>query len=101
MTKQNQTAELKKGIIRGEKAFTDINIRKPLVPDLKGVNLMDLFQLNADAWRIVLPRISTPKLVKSDFETMSVMDLTTLMNAGIELISESDENDEDAGEEVK
>lgn len=98
--KQTQIVMLKNGIVRGGKTFNEITIRKALVPQLKGLSLFELYRLGADEWRALLPKISAPKLTKADFDTMTIADFTALMNAGLELIQENEdeEYEDDEGE---
>lgn len=91
---------LKQGILRGDSRLKEINVRKPLTKQLRGTNLTALMQMNVDEWCVVLPRITAPKLDKTDFATMPAADLLKLAGKALELMSEDfDEAEADEEEE--
>lgn len=72
------TIALDTPIKRGDQRITEVVLRKPSAGELRGVNLTDLLQMSVDALTIVLPRITTPTLLKEDVRTMDPADLVQL-----------------------
>ncbi|MDE8034635.1 phage tail assembly protein [Actinobacillus equuli subsp. haemolyticus] len=97
---QIKTVTLKDGIKRGDKTISEINVRKPLVPQLKGLKMLDVYQADVNAISILLPRVTHPKLTKTDFDTMSVEDFGELASTVLALMTSNDEI-ESEDEEVK
>lgn len=73
-----ETVKLDTPIKRGEQRITEVTLRKPNSGELRGVNLTDLLQMNVDAITVVLPRISTPTILKEDVRTMDPADLVQI-----------------------
>lgn len=67
---------------RGEELIKEISIRKPMAGDLRGISLSFLIQMDVDALKKVLPRISTPTLTEAD---VLKMDPADLMEAAIKI----------------
>ncbi|WGS42149.1 phage tail assembly protein [Burkholderia sp. JSH-S8] len=65
-------------IERGEQTITRITLAKPNAGALRGTSLSALVNLDVDALRKVLPRISTPTLTEMDVATMDPADLVSL-----------------------
>lgn len=78
------TVELDSPISRGGRAIHEIMLRRPRAGALRGINLMDLANLNATALMTVLPRITEPALTKEEVGNMDPADLTAL---GVEVAS--------------
>lgn len=66
---------LDKSLQRGEQTIGMIHLRKPEGGALRGVSLLDLIQMNTDAVKKVLPRISDPILTAADCEALDPADL--------------------------
>ncbi|MEA1606144.1 phage tail assembly protein [Pseudomonas spirodelae] len=66
-------------IKRGDTTITQLELRKPMSGELRGVSLSDLLNLDVNALRKVLPRITTPTL--TDIE-VGRMDPADLLDAG-------------------
>lgn len=66
-------------IVRGNTTITQVELRKPMAGELRGVALSDLLNLEVNALRKVLPRITTPTL--TDIE-VGRMDPADLLDAG-------------------
>jgi hypothetical protein len=62
----------------GGKQITEVTLRKPLAGALRGVAMGDLVACKYDAVAQVLPRVSTPMLLKQDIENMDPADLFKL-----------------------
>ena len=63
---------------RGDAFITSVTLRRPNSGELRGVNLMDLGQMNVLALQTVLPRISTPTLTAQDVAKLDPADLVEL-----------------------
>lgn len=73
----NQTLiELDIPIERGEQSITHLTLRKPKAGELRGVNLLDLMQMNTNVLTKVLPRITQPSLTEADIGKLDPADLT-------------------------
>lgn len=70
--------ELDEPIIRGTQTITHVEVRKPLSGELRGVSLSDLMQLEVNALRKVLPRITTPTLTDHEVGRLDPADLVEL-----------------------
>lgn len=57
-------------IVRGEQTITHVTLAKPSAGALRGTSLAALVNLDVDALRKVLPRISTPTLTEMDVTLM-------------------------------
>lgn len=65
-------------IERGTTTITDVSLRKPMSGELRGVALTDLLNLEVNALRKVLPRITTPMLTEVEVGRMDPADLVEL-----------------------
>ena len=65
-------------ILRGEKEITEITLLKPNVLALKGLKMMDVMQMDVDAYINLLPKITTPTLTKADIYALEPEDFTAL-----------------------
>ncbi|WP_338862891.1 phage tail assembly protein [Mycetohabitans rhizoxinica] len=65
-------------IRRGEQSLTQVTLHKPTAGALRGTALTALVNLDVDALRKVLPRISTPTLTEMDVVNMDPADLVAL-----------------------
>lgn len=90
---QAKTITLKHALVRGETKIREIQIRKPNVPALKGLKLLDLMQSDVNAISILLPRISQPMLTKADIDRLDIVDFTELTGAIFEVMNLGDESD--------
>lgn len=71
-----ETITLDTPIKQGKTSITSLEIRKPGAGELRGVNLVDLAQMDVSALIKVLPRITTPTLTEVDVARMDIADLT-------------------------
>lgn len=78
MTSTPQKVTLDTPIQRGEQTITEIELRKPLAGELRGVSLLELMQMDVLALRKVLPRISTPTLTDHEIGVLDPADLFQL-----------------------
>lgn len=65
-------------IVRGTTTITEVTLRKPMAGELRGVALTDLLNLEVNALRKVLPRITTPTLTDIEVGRMDPADLLEL-----------------------
>lgn len=77
-TPTTETIPLDTPIARGDNKIESVTLRKPTSGELRGVSLTDILQMNVDALTVVLPRISTPTLLKQDVTAMDPADLVQL-----------------------
>lgn len=73
-----ETIPLDTPIKQGKTEITSVEIRKPGAGELRGVNLVDLAQMDVSALIKVLPRITTPTLTEADVARMDPADLTQI-----------------------
>ncbi|WP_324698736.1 MULTISPECIES: phage tail assembly protein [Novosphingobium] len=62
-------------IVRGETKIAFLELRKPKGRALKGLSLVDLGQLKADALHLILPRITTPTITPAEAIDLDPADL--------------------------
>ncbi|SNS20649.1 Phage tail assembly chaperone protein, E, or 41 or 14 [Sphingomonas laterariae] len=77
-----RTVPLDTPIIRGETKIESIQLRKPGGGELRGISLVQLGQLQADALHTLIPRISIPPLTKPEAMALEADDL---LACGIEI----------------
>jgi len=70
-----QTVDLDSPIPRASGAITRLTLRKPKAGALRGVALVALANIDVDALRVVLPRISEPILTAAEINEMDPRDL--------------------------
>lgn len=75
MTQTNETVTLDAPIQRGDTLIEKVTIRKPMSGELRGVQLIELMQMDVVALRKVLPRITNPILHEVDVSRMDPADL--------------------------
>ncbi|AWK14760.1 phage tail assembly protein [Candidatus Fukatsuia symbiotica] len=81
--KTSASVTLDTPLVRGESTLNDITVRKPLAGALRGAKIQALLETDVDALMIVLPRVTTPALTKSDIMALNPADLYRL---SVELI---------------
>lgn len=72
------TVELDSPIERGTTSIKSLHLRKPMSGELRGVSLVDLLNLDVNALRKVLPRITTPTLTDVEVGRMDPADLVEI-----------------------
>ena len=71
-------------IQRGEQVYTEITLTKPAkVAQLRGINTVELLNLNVDALIKFIPRVSTPSLTEQEVGNLDPADL---LQAGMAII---------------
>jgi len=76
--KDPNTVELETPIRRGDKEITAITLRKPKSGELRGLSLTELLQMQVDALSALLPRISSPALLKADMAHIDPADMVAM-----------------------
>jgi hypothetical protein len=74
----DNVVELDEPIIRGAQTITRIELRKPMSGELRGVSLQELLNLEVNALRKVLPRITTPTLTDHEVGRLDPADLVEM-----------------------
>lgn len=75
---QTETVQLDTPIQRGEQTISEIQLRKPMSGELRGVALTELLQMDVAALTRVLPRISQPALTEPEVAKLDPADLVQL-----------------------
>ncbi|MBV7598923.1 phage tail assembly protein [Aeromonas sp. sia0103] len=71
-------------IQRGEQVYTELTLTKPAkVAQLRGINTVELLNLNVDALIKFIPRVSTPSLTEQEVGNLDPADL---LQAGMVII---------------
>lgn len=73
-----KTITLDTPLKRGDQAITAVTLRKPSSGELRGLNLTDLLQMDVNALKKVLPRITSPILTEQDIDSLDPADLVDL-----------------------
>lgn len=67
--------KLQRPIQRGDQTITEVTLREPVGGDMRGLNVQQLNQSDYNALRTLIPRIASPMLLESDFDTMPAADI--------------------------
>ena len=67
--------KLQRPIVRGDQTITEVTLREPVGGDMRGLNVQQLNQSDYNALRTLVPRIASPMLLESDFDTMPAPDI--------------------------
>lgn len=67
--------DLDEPIVRGEQTISKLRIRKPGAPEMRGLSMLSLIQMDMVAVQTILPRISDPILTAADIVKMDGADL--------------------------
>lgn len=73
-----EICELDTPIIRGNTTIAEVTVRKPMSGELRGLALVDLLNLEVNALRKVLPRITNPPLTDLEVGRMDPADLVDI-----------------------
>lgn len=65
-------------ILRGETEITQVTLREPKGGDLRGLSIQQLNQSDYNAVRTLVPRISVPPILETDFDAMPAADIAAL-----------------------
>ena len=75
---KTKNVDLKHPLGTGEKRIDTITLRRPMAGDLRGVKLVDLMQMDAEAVCQLVARISTPLVTASRFWELDASDLLSV-----------------------
>ncbi|TDN51024.1 tail assembly chaperone E/41/14-like protein [Buttiauxella sp. JUb87] len=84
LPKTESTVKLDNPLLRGANTITEIIVRKPQSGALRGTRLQALMDMDVDSMMIVLPRVTTPTLTKTEIMLMEPADLLQL---SVELVT--------------
>jgi hypothetical protein len=86
-----KTIKLHAPLKSGEKEITEIELRKPMAGELRGVKLLDVMMMDVSATATLLPRISTPALTDHMINQLDPADLLSLASEvqGFFVVSDS------------
>jgi hypothetical protein len=62
-------------LVRGNTTITEVELRKPMTGELRGISLSELINLDVNALRKVLPRITSPALTDAEIGRLDPADL--------------------------
>ncbi|MCE1750340.1 phage tail assembly protein, partial [Enterobacter hormaechei] len=81
---EQRTIVLEEPLARGSSNITEVVVRKPNSGALRGARLQALLEMDVDSMILVLPRVTTPALTKSDLLSMTPGDL---INLSVEVVN--------------
>jgi hypothetical protein len=68
--RESTVVTLETPIKRGETAFSEVTIRKPFGPALRGLSIMRLLnEADHDAFATLIPRITSPQIANADIDS--------------------------------
>lgn len=88
-TSDNNTVKLGYALMRGEQEIKNIELRKPVTGDLRGLSVTQLLNTDVDQMCKFLPRITTPALMPSEIEKLPVGDFLSLAMKSLGFFTES------------
>ena len=65
-------------VVRGQQSITEIIVRRPRTADLRGISLAELLTLRTEAVTTLLPRISTPTLLRHEIDDLDPADFVSI-----------------------
>lgn len=72
------TVTLDEPITRGTQLIKHITVRRPRAGELRGVQLVNLLQMDVGSLQTVLPRVTVPTLTAADVGNLAPADLVQL-----------------------
>ncbi|MEX1197814.1 MAG: phage tail assembly protein [Pseudohongiellaceae bacterium] len=72
---QQTTVTLETPIRRGNTTVKEVHVRKPVAGAFRGVALVDVLQMEAQALQKVLPRITDPALQEQEIRNLDPADM--------------------------
>ncbi len=64
-------------ITRGDTSIDALTLRKPQAPELRGLKLTALLEMEVTALYLLIPRIAMPPITQAEAEALDPADLTT------------------------
>ncbi|MBK1725726.1 phage tail assembly protein [Halorhodospira neutriphila] len=84
------TVTLGTPIQRGDQEIDTVQLRQPTAGELRGLNLVDVVQLEAGALITLLPRITDPGLTDAEVAGLGVTDFMALAQETVGFLLPSD-----------
>jgi hypothetical protein len=72
------TVTLDEPITRGTQVITHVTVRRPRAGELRGVQLVNLLQMDVGSLQTVLPRVTVPTLTGPEVQNLAPADLVQL-----------------------
>jgi len=82
------------GFLLDSKQIKEVTLDEPNPRAMKGLSRMSLFQMDDEAFRRLIPRISQPLITPQIYNTLPLSDSQKLMNTVISFFDDSGEMDE-------
>ncbi|QDJ13064.1 phage tail protein [Mergibacter septicus] len=79
---------------RGETEFSEVEVAKPTVLSLKGLNMINVLNADVDTLTTLLPRITYPMLHKTEIQQLDIADFTELATATIGFFVKTEQTEE-------
>ena len=79
MTAETIAIILNHSIKYGDDKLEKVSLRKPMSGELRGIKLLDILQMDINAYMPLLPRITTPALNEAHINQLDPSDLIQLM----------------------
>ncbi|MCD8558380.1 MAG: phage tail assembly protein [Shewanella xiamenensis] len=74
----HKTVTLDNPITRGKEVISEIQLRKPKTGELRGLNVVDILNMDVNAVSNLLPRITSPLLTKEEVQELAAEDFVQL-----------------------
>lgn len=74
----NPKIELDFPMNRGETRISSVELRRPSAGELRGIQLVELMQMDTDSLIKLLPRITKPALTEQEIKALDPADLISL-----------------------
>lgn len=76
--KNKKVVILEKPILRGETEIKEVELLEPTIRSMKGLRVLDLLQMDVEAYGTLLPRITNPSLTLAELSELSSADFISL-----------------------
>lgn len=67
--------QLETPIVRGQTEITEVEVRRPLGGELRGISLVDVVRMDVNALLTLLPRVTEPPLLAHELNRLDAADL--------------------------
>ncbi|EPJ56341.1 MAG: phage P2 GpE-like tail protein [Osedax symbiont Rs2] len=91
--KDRQTVILHEQIKRGNTCIDEIQVRTPRAGELRGLSLADLLNVQVDALKELLPRITAPAITGVEIDNLHPADLVQLSTKVIAFLAPPEKPD--------
>lgn len=79
MERRFESVKLSRPIEVDGAKVSKVRLREPMAGELRGINLLEVFQMNIDAMTVLIPRISEPHLSGEAIAALPASDLAELV----------------------